>query len=106
VACLWSGISAFRLSGVQEVEEAVTLESRVSNSRSRNPEEGKEKFLKRLRDHSRWVPIGFHGFGTQEVELHGQHNSRNCEERNTERWVPSINQRICAAEVKGGVKLR
>jgi hypothetical protein len=40
------------------------------------------------------------------VELHGQHNSQNCEERNVERWVPSISQRIRATKVKRGVKLR
>jgi hypothetical protein len=40
------------------------------------------------------------------VELHGQHNSQNHEERNAKRWVLSISQRIHAAEVKGGVKLQ
>jgi hypothetical protein len=67
---------------------------------------GKGKIPEKLRDNSRWAPIEFWGFGTQEVELHGQHNSRNREERNTKRWVPSISQRIRAAKVKGGVKLR
>jgi hypothetical protein len=41
MACLWSGISTFRLSRVQEVEEAVTLESRVSNSRFAKSRRGK-----------------------------------------------------------------
>jgi hypothetical protein len=54
----------------------------------------KGKIPERLRDNSRWAPIGFRGFGTQEVELHGQHNSQNHEERNVERWVPSISQRV------------
>jgi hypothetical protein len=36
------------------------------------------------------------------VELHGQHKSQNCEERNVESWVPSISQRIRAVESKEG----
>jgi hypothetical protein len=36
------------------------------------------------------------------VELHGQHKSQNREERNVERWVPSISQRIRVAESKEG----
>jgi hypothetical protein len=47
-ACLWSGISAFRLSGVREVEEAVTLESRVSNSRFAKSRRGKGKIPEKV----------------------------------------------------------
>ena len=65
----------------------------------------KGKIFERLRDNSRWAPIRFQGFRTQEVELHGKHKSQNHEERNVERWVPSISQRIRAAEVKGVVKV-
>jgi hypothetical protein len=46
----------------------------------------KGKILERLRDNSRWVPIGFRGLETQEVEFHGQRNSRNHRKRNIERW--------------------
>jgi hypothetical protein len=75
--------------------------SQVAKSRR-----AKGKIPERLRDNSRWAPIRFRGFGTQEVELHGQHNSRNHEERNVERWVPSISQRVRVAEVKGVVKVQ
>ena len=34
------------------------------------------------------APIGFRGFGTQEVDLHGQRNSQNREEGNTEKVGP------------------
>ena len=58
-ACLWSGILAFRLSGAREVEEAVTFESRVSNSRFVKSRRGKEEIPEKLRDDSHWAPIGF-----------------------------------------------
>jgi hypothetical protein len=84
----------------------VVLESRVSNSRFVKSRRGKGEIPEKLRDDSHWAPIGFQGFGTQEVELHDQHNSRNREKRNAERWVPSLSWGICATEVKGGIKLR
>jgi len=66
--------------------------------------QGFREIPERLRDNSHWAPIGFRHFGTQEVELYGQRNSRNHEEKNAERWVPSISQRIRVAEFKGVVK--
>jgi hypothetical protein len=66
----------------------------------------KGKIPERLKDNSRWAPMGFWGFRTQEVYFHGEQNSQNHEERNAKRWVPSISQRIRAAKVKGVVKVR
>jgi hypothetical protein len=81
-------ISAFQGSGNRG---GCDLESRVSNSWFAKSQRVKGKILENLRDNSCWAPILFQGFETQEVQLHGQHNSRNREERNVERWVPSIN---------------
>jgi hypothetical protein len=89
---LWTRIPVFRHSEVREVKEAMILELRVSNSRFVKSQRTKGKIIERLSDKSRWAPIDFQGSRTQEVEFHGQHNSQNCEERNTERQVPRSGQ--------------
>jgi hypothetical protein len=60
---------------------------------------------RRSRKEVRLRKFGFQSFGTQEVELHGQRNSQNPEEKNVERWVPGISQRTRAVEVKGVVEV-
>jgi hypothetical protein len=58
----------------------VTLESRVSNFWFAKSRRGKGGIPEKLRDDSRGATIEFQGFGTQEIELHGQRNSQNHEE--------------------------
>jgi hypothetical protein len=84
----------------------VTLESRVSNSRFAKSQRGKGKTPKKSRDNNRWVPIGFQGFGTQEVELCGQCNSQNREEGNTEKVGPkSQSKGMCSGSKRRGLAL-
>jgi hypothetical protein len=52
------------------------------------------------------APIGFRGFGTQEVEFHGQRNSRNREKGNAEKVGPkSQSEGMCSESKRRGQAL-
>jgi hypothetical protein len=103
--CLWCGISTFWFFIVQEVEEVVTLESRVSNSSFMKSQRGKGKIPKKV-DRVIGYQSGFGVFGLKKWSCIVNTTPKIAKRETSKSGSQVSVSRICAAEVKGGVKLR